>query len=143
MQEIQGKLNRIVELMGFRDFEVDMDDATRRVSILIHDQTVSREELPVFVFNMDRIARLIAKKLDIGPVVVDVNHYRRERERLIIELARAAARKASGSREPVDLPPMNAYERRLIHTELAIRPDVETESVGEGRSRHVVVKPIE
>lgn len=142
MQEIQGKINRMVELMGFRDFEVEMDDATRRVSILIHDRTVSQEDLPVFVFNVDRIARLMAKKLDMGPVVVDVNHYRRERERLIVELARAAARKASMIGEPVDLPPMNAYERRLVHTELAVRPDVETESLGEGRNRYVIVRPL-
>jgi predicted RNA-binding protein Jag len=37
---------------------------------------------------------------------------------------------------------MNAYERRLIHAELAARPDVKTESLGEGRGRYVVVKPI-
>ncbi|MBI2506918.1 MAG: hypothetical protein HYW00_02165, partial [Candidatus Colwellbacteria bacterium] len=36
---------------------------------------------------------------------------------------------------------MNAYERRLVHTELAMRPDVTTESVGT-ISRYVVVKPI-
>ena len=33
---------------------------------------------------------------------------------------------------------MNAYERRLVHTELATRPDVKTESIGEGSERHIV-----
>ena len=72
---------------------------------------------------------------------MDVNNYRRERERLIIELAQAAARKALASKSSVDLPVLNAYERRLVHVELATRPDIKTESVGEGKDRHVVVKP--
>ena len=37
---------------------------------------------------------------------------------------------------------MNSYERRLVHTALAIHPDVTTESVGEGKERYVVIKPI-
>ena len=80
--------------------------------------------------------------MGIEPVVVDVNNYRRERERLIIELAKAAARRAIATKESVNLPAMNAYERRLIHAELSMRPDVATESVGEGKDRFVVVKAI-
>ena len=38
---------------------------------------------------------------------------------------------------------MNAYERRLVHVELAVHPDVRTESEGDGRERCVVIKPIE
>ena len=37
---------------------------------------------------------------------------------------------------------MNAYERRLIHVEIANHPDLKTESIGEGRERRVVIKPI-
>jgi len=36
---------------------------------------------------------------------------------------------------------MNAYERRIIHMELAINPNVTTESVGEEPNRCLVVKP--
>ncbi len=73
---------------------------------------------------------------------MDINNYRRERERLISELAKAAARKALMNKQEVKLPAMNAYERRIIHLELASRPDVKTESYGEGRERYIVVKPI-
>ena len=38
---------------------------------------------------------------------------------------------------------MNSYERRIIHVELASRPDVATESVGLGRARYVVIRPID
>ena len=73
---------------------------------------------------------------------MDVNNYKKERERLITELAKAAARKVLAEKKDVELPVMNAYERRLVHVELAARPDVKTESVGEGTNRHIVVKPL-
>ena len=76
------------------------------------------------------------------PIFIDVNNYRLKREQLIIELARAAVRKAIATKQDVSLPLMNAYERRLIHLELAGRPDAVTESSGEGRDRYVVIKPI-
>ena len=60
-----------------------------------------------------------------------------------MELARAGAKKAAITKNDVVLPPMNAYERRLIHTELSIRPDIKTESVGQDLSRQVVIKFLE
>ena len=40
------------------------------------------------------------------------------------------------------LPPMNAWERRIIHLTLAERSDVKTESQGERDQRHVVIIPL-
>jgi len=142
MNELHAKIQTMVNLMGFNDFRIDADDNSRRVAVVINDNVVAKEDLPAFVLNLERIARLMAKKLDYPPVVIDVNHYKKEREGLITQLARAAARKAAATGEEIALPAMNAYERRIVHTELSIRPDVQTESTGESRSRHVVVKPI-
>jgi spoIIIJ-associated protein len=61
---------------------------------------------------------------------------------LILEIAKASAQKVIALKQEVRLPAMNAYERRLIHTELSMRPDVKTESVGEGKDRAVVIRPI-
>ena len=142
MNELHAKIQTMVNLMGFNDFRIDADDNSRRVAVVINDNVVAKEDLPAFVLNLERIARLMAKKLDYPPVIIDVNHYKKEREGLIVQLARAAARKSAATGEEIALPAMNAYERRIVHTELSIRPDVQTESTGESRSRHVVVKPI-
>jgi spoIIIJ-associated protein len=75
-------------------------------------------------------------------VFLDVNNYREERKTLIAELARAAAKKAVATKNDIPLPTMNSYERRLVHTELAIHPEVKTESMGEGKERYVVIRPI-
>ena len=85
---------------------------------------------------------IMAKKLQLEKISVDVNNYKKERERLITELAKATARKALLQKEAIELPAMNAYERRLVHIELATRPDLKTESIGEGPARRIVIKPL-
>lgn len=75
-------------------------------------------------------------------VIVDVNNYRAQRDEELRELAKRAARQTALSKKPVALPAMNAYERKVVHLELALRPDVTTESEGEEPNRCVVVKPL-
>ena len=140
---MEEDIKRIIELLGFRNFTVESGDEQRLFSIHISDESIPKEKLPSFISDLNKVVRLFAKKRGHGPVVVDVNNYRRERERLIVELARAAARQAASTKSAVQLPAMNAYERRLIHAELSIRPDVKTESVGEGKDRRVVITFIE
>jgi len=140
MESLKEQVSKSVELMGFSKFEIETDSQNKNFSINLEDEAVNAVRLPMLVLNINRIVRLIAKKNGVYPVIVDINNYRKEREKLIVELARAAARRAVVTKEPVHLPAMNAYERRLIHTELSMRPDVATESVGEGRNRYVTVK---
>lgn len=143
MEELKNQINKLVELIGFTDFKVEAVPPSRLIAITINDSYISPERLPELVSNFNRLARLIAKKLDIGPIIIDINNYRKERERLIIEIAKAAARRVLTTKDPISLPAMNGYERRLIHTELSANPLIKTESVGEGRDRFVVVKIIE
>ena len=92
------------------------------------------------------VNRIIYRGEDGGgevPYVVDVNYYRRERERLIVELARAAARKAVATKTQIELPPMNGYERRLVHVEITTHQELKTESVGLGKDRHIIIRHFE
>lgn len=74
-------------------------------------------------------------------VNVDVGGYKRRRdERLRKEALQAAARVRKGGM-PVELEPMSAAERRVVHMCLAEEPGVSTESRGEGSDRRVVVRP--
>ena len=141
MELLKQKIEELLTAGGF-DFSVDLDSDSRRVRIFIHDESAEKESLPKLVFDLDHIVNIMAKKLQLEKISVDVNNYKKERERLITELAKATARKALLQKEAIELPAMNAYERRLVHVELAIRPDVKTESAGEGPERHIIVKPI-
>ena len=73
---------------------------------------------------------------------LDVDGYKANRNQSIIDLANKTAEQAIKIERNIHLDPMNAYERRIVHTTLQDREDVTTESTGEGEKRHVVVKPI-
>lgn len=142
MHNIEEIVHDLVSRMGFRDVSVSHHEETRRVSVFINDAPFLEKHLPGFVQDMDFILKLILKKRNAEFVFIDINNHKREREQLIAKLAKAAAKKAATTGETIELPPMNAYERRIIHTELAIHPDLRTESEGEGKHRRVVIYPI-
>lgn len=141
MELLKQKLEQIFNASGL-DFSIETDNDLHRVSIFIRDEELVKEFLPRLVADIDHLVRVIAKKLQIEKVQVDVNNYKKDRERIIVELAKAVARKVLAEKKEVALPAMNAYERRLVHVELAARPDVKTESIGEGEDRHIIVKPL-
>ena len=142
MDSLKQTVEQMLKPSGL-DFSVDVDAEGHRVNIFIHDEDVIARFLPRLMQDLDHVVRLMAKKMQLERVIVDVNNYKRERERLIGELAKAAARKALLEKKEISLPAMNAYERRLVHVELATRPDIKTESIGEGEARQVVVKPLD
>ena len=75
-------------------------------------------------------------------VFFDINNYRLEHEQKLKELAQKAARECTFYKREIKLPAMTAYERKIIHSELSLRPDIYTESEGEDPNRYVVVKPL-
>lgn len=135
-------IQKIIANMELNDCRVVCDEQNRKISVFINDENLPflKDNLPALVQHFNLIAQLVAKKQNEPPLFVDLNNYRLERERIILELAKAAARKVIATKEAISLPAMNAYERRLIHTALATHPEVTTESIGVGKERYVVVK---
>lgn len=73
------------------------------------------------------------------PIVVDIEGYKSRRKNKVQSLAHSAAARAKKQHGSVSLPPMNAYERRLVHLALVDDDSVVTHSEGEEPMRHVVV----
>jgi spoIIIJ-associated protein len=76
-------------------------------------------------------------------VVIDADGYRERRAHALREDAEGAAEEAVRSGESVELAPMPASERRVVHEYLRERGDVETHSEGEEPERYLVVSPAE
>jgi spoIIIJ-associated protein len=75
-------------------------------------------------------------------VIVDVAGYReRRRETLEARADRAAEQAVSGERS-IELDPMSAQERRVVHEHLKERPGIETYSEGDEPNRCVIVAPL-
>lgn len=141
-ETLEQKIKTLVEMMGLRDVTIQFDQEAKRVSITTGEDEWFKKWVPDLVKHFKHLINILARKEGAESYHVDINNYRKERERLIGELAKAAAQKAALTKTEIKLPAMNAYERRIVHTELSMRPDVKTESAGEGKERCVVVKPL-
>ncbi|MBR6795583.1 MAG: Jag N-terminal domain-containing protein [Clostridia bacterium] len=76
---------------------------------------------------------------DHSRVTLDIQGYRAKREETLRALARAKAQKALRTGRNVMLEPMNAYERRIIHSEIQTISGVSTNSIGSDNNRKVVI----
>ncbi len=140
----EGKkfLTNLMEMMGVkgnieifkRDEAVTLNLMGSSIGILIghHGQTLdSLQNLVNAVVNRytDEYVR----------VIVDAENYREKRKATLEELAGRLARKAARTKQAVKLEPMNAHERKIIHTYLQDDPYIETYSEGEEPRRYIVI----
>lgn len=76
-------------------------------------------------------------------ISVDVGNYKLKKMKNIEIEVRKIAEEMEKSHLDVSLDPMNSYERRLVHNIINEYSNLTTESFGEGKDRHVVIKYIE
>jgi spoIIIJ-associated protein len=74
-------------------------------------------------------------------ILVDAGGYRARRSATLDSVAQRAARLAASTGNPVELDPMTAVERKIVHEALKDDPEVETRSEGTEPNRFVVVVP--
>ena len=75
------------------------------------------------------------------PLIVDAAGYRDRRQATLDALAVRMAEQASATGQRVELEPMTAVERKIVHEKLKDDPEVETTSEGTEPNRFVVVLP--
>lgn len=73
-------------------------------------------------------------------VILDIEGYKAKREKALEELAEKIEKTVIKTRKSVTLEPMQAYERKIIHTKLQNSENVETRSIGEEPRRRIVVE---
>lgn len=72
-------------------------------------------------------------------VILDIEGYKEKREKALEDLAEKLAKTVVKTRKSVTLEPMQAYERKIIHTKLQDNNLVETKSIGEEPRRKIVI----
>ncbi|MEI6169874.1 MAG: R3H domain-containing nucleic acid-binding protein [Candidatus Saccharibacteria bacterium] len=77
---------------------------------------------------------------EAGYVGIDINGYRMDRIKKAQAVAQELADKARETGEDQHMIPMNAFERRSVHTMLAEDADIITDSEGDDLDRHIVIK---
>jgi len=160
MKEAEKLMKQLIEMLDV-DAEVTVsagsyENAEGKTEEFV-DVKIDGEEIGVLIGYLGRnlrslqriVSMLLNRRLGIEAggesyvrVVVDVSGYREKRESSLERMAEQVREEALAGNESVDLPPMSAYERRVIHTHLGTFEDVTTESFGEGRDRYVRVFPV-
>ncbi|MEC9484680.1 MAG: RNA-binding cell elongation regulator Jag/EloR [Candidatus Izemoplasma sp.] len=122
--------------MRVRDNKIEYKIETDENPLLIGKGGKTLERIQYYIRN------LINQFYDNHTIVqVDIGGYKANRKKQLEILATKTAKNVARSKVEARLDPMNAYERRIIHTKLADWRDVSTVSKGEGNNRHVVIKP--
>jgi len=145
----QSQIKQIMEkLLSVMDFEavVEIDDQQDFLRINIQSSQAayligrSGETLKA----LQQVGRAaINKQLgETVKIVIDVNDYQQSRLEALKNAAFSAAKEVVQNKETKRLPPMDAYERRIIHLALANWPGVKTESEGDGEQRRIVIKSV-
>jgi spoIIIJ-associated protein len=77
---------------------------------------------------------------EVTRVTIDIAEYKKQRNDRLAKQAETWVEQVKQSGQPMNLQPMNAADRRVVH-QVASENGLVTESEGFGRDRHVVLKP--
>ncbi len=72
--------------------------------------------------------------------LIDVNGHHEAGLEHVRQEARTFAQRARLFKHDVEMPPLSSYERLVVHEMFADDQDIKTESAGEGKFRHIVLK---
>src|SRR3989338_3916892 len=120
-------------------------DLTIPINLKIEEPQILIGEGGQTLFEVQRLLKMILQKKIASEarfyIDIDINDYKKKKTDYLKEMAKSAADEVSLIKKEKYLPPMSAYDRRIIHVELAGRQDIITESVGFEPERMVAIKP--
>ena len=135
------------ELLDIFDLDGDIDIDVRGGRAYLEVTAGSNSNLrlisePETVEALQELTRLAvqAKTNSFSRLILDVGGSRQARVNELTKIAQRAIDKVTTSGETFALKPMSSYERKIIH-DLVSDAGLVSESEGEGRDRHIVVKP--
>jgi len=144
-ERVRVFLARVVVALDLRaSVDIEEDDEEIRA-------TVNGDELGLMIgkhgSTIDALQHLAVRIAFRGlserkSVVVDAAGYRERREGVLRRSADRAVAEALDFGRAVELEPMSAAERRIVHTYLRDRTDVQTHSEGDEPDRRLVVTPV-
>jgi spoIIIJ-associated protein len=143
-ERVRAVVGRVVHALGLRA-TVDVEETSEEIRA-----TVNGDELGLLIgkhgSTIDAVQHLAFRAAFRGretrkQVTVDAAGYRERRETALHRMADRAAAEALRYDRAVELEPMRAPERKVVHTYLSERSDVETHSEGDEPDRRLVITP--
>jgi len=129
-------------------FEVEIEflppqELTFPINLKTDDPQILIGEGGQTLVEIQHLLKTILKRKISEPFFIDldINGYKKKKIEYLKELAKSIADQVALTKKEKSLASMPAYERRIIHLELAGRQDVTTESIGQEPERRVMVRP--
>ena len=136
-------LSDFLEKLPTKDISYEIKKENNYICIIMNGEDVSylighRADT---MYALQTIINSIANKnIQNGArVLIDINGYKNKREATLNELAVKISKTVIRTGKSVTLEPMNAYERKVIHTKLQENDKVETHSIGKEPYRKIVI----
>jgi spoIIIJ-associated protein len=137
-------LTEMLRLMGVEaTVEIAMGTETSKLNVKGSDLGVLIGRRGEKLASLQHLVNLIVAKREgqWHRISVDVENYRGRREEQLRDVADRAAKRVIQSGKIIQLEPMPAVERRIVHMALVENPKVRTQSVGVEPNRRIVVLP--
>lgn len=142
--KVEEILKSIFEITGETELKYEISKLENQILVEIKGDNVSHligykgktiESIQSILNSM-----LQREDEEYGKIFLEINDYKKQKEEKLRKLANKMADNVIKFRKPIRLEPMSAYERLIIHSELANRSDIETESFGEEPRRRVMIR---
>ena len=145
IKNIKSLVCQFFEKMGFdlQKAEVFLEEGVLYIKIKVEEPKILIGQGGIVLNTIQKLLSKILKKQNKGEFFVDldINEYKEKKYTYLKEMANSIADEVALSKKEKELEPMPAYQRRIIHLELAKRNDVSTESIGEEPERRIIIKP--
>lgn len=138
VEEITGMMNMTLKASLYESqgqIEINVSGADRAYLI-----TDNGETLLSLQYILGRMIRQNFPELDHLHILLDSDGYMYRHESDLRRMAQSAVQQVRRERRRVKLPPLNPYDRRIIHIEVSQDRDMESLSEGEGFFKKIVVQ---
>mgnify|MGYP003571461891 CR=1 FL=1 len=140
---LKNFLDVFIEKLPTKEIKYEFEKENNSIKIIMNGENLNyligyRAEN---MYSLQTILNAISnRKFKRGArVILDINGHKKKREEDLNNLAIRLAKKVTKTRKSITLEPMNAYERKIIHTRLQGDSKVETHSIGKEPYRKLVI----
>ncbi len=145
---MEAKVSEVLEnILGLLSLEgsFEVEEKEEGVFVFIETEDAGRligkggETLQALQLLVNQI---VSRQLeDSKRVIIDVADWRRGKEEELAHKAREWAQQVIDSKKELELEPMPAWQRRIVHMTIQQTEGVDSESFGEGADRHLIIRP--
>ncbi len=150
----EDELNSVLEIMekftydffsklNINDLNIKLEKKDKKIYIYVNGKNINYligyrgETLNYLQLIFSNVAN--RKLKNKCTVILDIENYREKRKVILEELAEKIAKTVIKNKKKIELEPMSAYERKIIHTKLQNNYKIKTYSIGEEPNRRIVV----